>query len=404
MVGVDHIPGEAEGLQIAGVKGDGLVAGEAHGGGAVLAVGPGVGQGVNVQGSDDALFGRAQAHLHLHGVAGAGGDEALFPGVDHPGGAAGLPGDEGGVHFRHHRLLCAEAAADAGLFHMDFRLGDVQGVGQDAPHMEHDLGGGHHMQPPVGVQLGVGAEGLHHGLVAGLGVIGVLHHHIAVRQHLLHVAVGIRAGGAEVAAVVRPHGAEGLPALLRVHQHRAVQRFVNVQHRGQHLILHLDALQGLPGGLLGLGGHDGYRVAHKADVFIQNEPVIGGGLGPSLARHGEALLGHVLPGVNGHHPRRAQGGGGVDGLDEGVSVGAAQHLDHKAVRRGHVLGVDGLAQQEGHGVLFAHGRAHGAAFGFTHGPHPLCGCSKRRGCPAAAPRSRSSGRGCLPGRPGCRRR
>ena len=46
--------------------------------------------------------------------------------------------------------------------------------------MEHDLGGGHHMEPPVAIQLGKAPKGLHHGLIEGFGVEGTVKDDITV--------------------------------------------------------------------------------------------------------------------------------------------------------------------------------------------------------------------------------
>ena len=141
MVGVNHIIGEAECLQAVGVQGNGLVARQAHRGGAVLSVGPGVGQGVHIQGPDGAVVGGAQAHPDLHLMPGGPGGLALLTGVDHLGGAAGLPSDQSRIDLSHHRLFGAEASTNAELFHMDLGFWDVQGVGQDPPDVKDDLGG-----------------------------------------------------------------------------------------------------------------------------------------------------------------------------------------------------------------------------------------------------------------------
>src|SRR5699024_623484 len=218
VVGVDYVVAKAVGLQVAGVEGDGLVARQAHRGGAVFAVGAGVGQGVQVDGPDAAVAAGAQPDADLHLMAGAARGLGLFPGVDQFGGAAGLQGDKGGVDLADGGLLGPEAAADAGLFHPDAALGDAQRPGQDAPDVEHDLRGGNDMEPPVAVQLGVGAEGLHHGLVEGLGVVGAVQHDVAAGQDGVHVAVPAGAAGDQVAAVVAPHRAGGVPVLLRVDQ------------------------------------------------------------------------------------------------------------------------------------------------------------------------------------------
>ena len=84
--------------------------------------------------------------------------------------------------------------------------------------MKDDLGGAYHVQSPVGIDAAVGAEGLHHGLLGRQGVIGPLHGHRTVCQHLLHIPFFRTAAGAEISLVVGSYRAEGLPVLLRVDQ------------------------------------------------------------------------------------------------------------------------------------------------------------------------------------------
>ena len=134
---------------------------------------------------------------------------------------------------------------------------------------------------------------------------------------------------------------------------------MGVQYRLQHLVLHLDELQRLVGGGLILGGHDGHGVTYKADTLIQDQTVIGRGLRVGLPRHGKALLGHILVGIYGNHAGHLLGHVGVDFLNEGMGVGAAQHLHHQAVLGSHIVHIGGLAQQQGHGVLFPHRLAYG---------------------------------------------
>ena len=218
------------------------MAGQADRGRAVFAERARVGQGVYVDRADDAVPVRAHAHMHLHLVARRARDLALLAGVDHFGRAAGFPGHERGIHLGHNRLLGAEAAADARLFDVNLTLGDVQRVCNDTAHMEHDLGGGNDVQPAVGVHLGIGAEGFHHGLLAGLGVIDVVDDLVAVRQHRVHVAVATGVACAQVALVVRPDRAERAPVVLRVHEDFVILGGAEVEHRLEHLIFHFDEL------------------------------------------------------------------------------------------------------------------------------------------------------------------
>ena len=299
-------------------------------------------------------------------MPGGPGGLALLTGVDHLGGAAGLPSDQSRIDLSHHRLFGAEASTNAELFHMDLGFWDVQGVGQDPPDVKNDLGGADNMEAAIGVDLCIGAEGLHHGLLAGLGVVDSLHHLVAAGQDPVHIPVLTGLAGTQVPAVVRPHRAQGPPALLRVDQDQVVLGGVEVQHRLQDLIPDPDALQRPVHRRLVLPGHDGHRVSHKADPPVQDEPVIGGGLRIGLSRHGEPLLWHILVGEDGGDAGDLLGVLRIDLLNEGVGVGAAQHFDHQAVLRGQVVQIGGPAQQEGHCVLFPHRLAHGAPILLCH--------------------------------------
>ena len=125
---------------------------------------------------------------------------------------------------------------------MDLTLGDVQRIRNDAAHMEHDLRGRNDVQAAVVVDLGIGAEGLHHGLLAGLGVVDVVDDLVAACQHRVHVAVAAGVACAQVAPVVRPDRAERAPVVLRVHEDLVVLGRVDVEHRLEHLIFHFDKL------------------------------------------------------------------------------------------------------------------------------------------------------------------
>ena len=214
--------------------------GQADRGRAVLAKRARIGQGVYVDRADDAVLIRAHAHMHFHLVARRACDLAFLAGIDHLGGLAGFPRDECRIHLSHDRLLRAEAAADARLFDVDFALGDVQRIRNDAAHMEHDLRGRNDVQAAIVVDLGIGAEGLHHRLLAGLGVVNVIDDLVAVRQHRVHVAVAAGVACAQVALVVRPDRTERAPVILRVHQNPVVLGRVDIEHRLEHLIFHLD--------------------------------------------------------------------------------------------------------------------------------------------------------------------
>ena len=153
--------------------------GQAHGSGAVLAVSTGVGQGVQVNALHDAVLGSAQTDVHLHLVARRGSRLAFHTAEDELGGLFGHPSHKSRVHLADRGLLSAKAATDAGLGDTHHGLGNVQCIGNVAAGVEHDLGRAEHIQPPISINGAIGAEGLHHSLLAGLGVVHMVDDHIA---------------------------------------------------------------------------------------------------------------------------------------------------------------------------------------------------------------------------------
>ena len=245
----------------------------------------------------------------------------------------------------------------------------MQGIGNVAPRMEHDLGGAEHVQPPISVNGTIGAEGLHHSLLAGLGVIHPVDDHVTASQHSVDISAAALVVGAEVALVVGSHRAQGLPVVLRVHQNRVVLGGVEIHHRLQYLVLHLDELEGLVHALFVLTGHNGHDITHETDVAVDDQSVTGACLREGLACLGVAgrILRHILPGEDGFNAGHLLGHGRVDRPDHGVCMRRAQQLDDQAVLRDHIIHIDRLAGDQLHGVLFAErfvDRVHSAAASF----------------------------------------
>ena len=118
------------------------MAGKANGGGSMLTVSAGIGQGVKIHNTDLTVLHGTHPQGDLHFVAGRTGDLGFLTGVDDSCGSAGLHGNEGRIHIAHRRLLGAEAAADPGFFHADLALGNAQRPGQNTAGVEDNLGGG----------------------------------------------------------------------------------------------------------------------------------------------------------------------------------------------------------------------------------------------------------------------
>ena len=321
VVGIHHIADKAEGFSLA-VQRDGFVAGQAHGRGAVLAVGTGVGQRVQVDSLHDAILRGTQPDVHFHFVARRGGRLAFHPAENDLGGLFGFPGHKGGVYLADRCLLGTKTAADAGLGNTHHGFGDMQGIGNVAPRMEHDLGGAEHIQAAIGVDGAVGAEGFHHGLLAGFGVVNMVDHHIAPRQHCVDVSGAAFVVGAKVPLVIGSHRAQAFPVVLRMDENRVILGDMVVQHGFQHFILDLDELQRFVHALFVLTGHNGHHITHETDVAVDDQSVTGACLREGLACLGVAgrILRHILPGEDGFDARHLFGHSRIDGLHDCIGM------------------------------------------------------------------------------------
>ena len=63
---------------------------------------------------------------------------------------------------------------------------------------------------------------------------------IAVREDRIDIAVAALVVRAQVALVIRADRRKALPVVLRMHEHRIVLCGVEIEHRLEHLVLHLD--------------------------------------------------------------------------------------------------------------------------------------------------------------------
>ena len=124
-----------------------------------------------------------------------------------------------------------------------------------------------------------------------------------------------------------------------------------VEQRLEHLIVDLDELERLVGGLLGLGGDDRHLLVLVAHEVLENQTVVGTRLRVGLAGDSKATLGHVLVGVDAHHAGHLQGARRVDRADLGASIGAALEFDDERTGGHQVARVDGTALEQGLRVL-----------------------------------------------------
>ena len=130
-----------------------------------------------------------------------------------------------------------------------------------------------------------------------------------------------------------------------------IERLGKVEQRLEHLIVDLDELERLVGGLLGLSGDDRHLLVLVTDEVLEDQAVVGRRLRIALAGDGKAALGHVLVGVNAHHAGHLQGARRIDGADLGARIRAALELDDERAGGHQVARVDGTTLEQGLRVL-----------------------------------------------------
>ena len=211
------------------------------------------------------------------------------------------------------------------------------------------------MQAAIGVDLAVGAEGFHHRLLACLRVVHAVDNDIAVREDRINITVAAFIVRAQVALVIRADRRKALPVVLRMHEHRIVLRGVEIEHRLEHLVLHLDQLHRLIHAFFVRTGENRHHIADKAHMAVDNKAVIRTRLRIGLTglRVAAAVLVYVLPCEDGLHAGDFHRGGLVDRLDDGVRVWRAQQLDAQAVARRYIVHIHRPAGDELHRILFA---------------------------------------------------
>ena len=130
-----------------------------------------------------------------------------------------------------------------------------------------------------------------------------------------------------------------------------IERLGKVEQRLKHLVVDLDELERLVGGLLGLGGDDRNLLVLVAHQVLEDQAVVGTRLRIALAGDGKAALGHVLVGVDAHDAGHLQRARRIDGADLGAGIGAALKFDDERTGGHHIAGVDGTTLEQGLRVL-----------------------------------------------------
>ena len=119
-----------------------------------------------------------------------------------------------------------------------------------------------------------------------------------------------------------------------------------VEQRLEHLVVDLDELERLVGGLLGLGGDNRHLLVLVTDEVLEDQAVVGTRLRIALTGDGKAALGHILIGVNAHHAGHLQGARRINGADLGAGIGAALEFDDQGPGGHHIARVDGTTLEQ----------------------------------------------------------
>ena len=349
-IGVDGVPAKAARLHVV-VDGQALVTREADRRGGVLAVRAGIGQRVQVDGRDGAVVHGAQLNGHLHLVARVARGDGLLTGVAAIARTAGLLGDERHEDLAAARLLGAKTAADARLNDLHLRLRNVERLSDHAAHVEGHLRRGGHRDAPERVGRRKGAEGLHGRGLRGLAGVGAGEDDVTLGEGLVQVAKIAGTAANQVArniAALREHKGH---VALGVDHDVVIECLGKVEQRLEHLVVDLDELERLVGGLLGLGGDNRHFLVLVTDEVLENQAVVGTRLRIALTGNGKATPGHVLVGVDAHHAGHLQGARRIDGADLGAGIRAAFELDDERAGGHQVARVDGTALEQGLRVL-----------------------------------------------------
>ena len=268
-VGVDGVPPKAARLHMV-IDRQALVARKANRRGGVLAVRAGVGQRMQVDGRDGAVVHGTHLDGHLHLVARVARGDGLLAGVAAVARTAGLLGDERHEDLAAARLLGAKATADARLDDLHLRLRNVERLRDHATHVEGYLRGGGHRDTPKRVGRREGAEGLHGRGLRGLAGVGAGEDDVALGEGLVQVAKIAGTAAHQVArdvAALREHKGH---VALGVDHDVVIECLRKVEQRLEHLIVDLDELERLIGGLLGLGGDNRHLLVLIAHEVLED--------------------------------------------------------------------------------------------------------------------------------------
>ena len=100
--------------------------------------------------------------------------------------------------------------------------------------------------------------------------------------------------------------------------------------------------------------HEGYGIADKTDLFIQNKPVVRTRFRIGLAGNGKSRLRYVIGRYDTNDARNFLSSTLIDLFNDGSGMGAPQHLYDEAVFGHDVFRIDRLPRNQGLGILLGY--------------------------------------------------
>ncbi len=312
---------------------------------AVIAIGAGVGEHVQLHGAQRAIALGADLDVNAHGMARGGGDELFLAGEFELDRLAGVQGGERDDVLDQHFLLGAKTAADAFAEHAQLGEVEIEYTCELLAGEERHLRAGAYVEPAGGVGPADGGQRFEMGMLHARHKVSALMHGVGLREANFDIANAAVHFPHDI--VLRIENARFLRVLVVDHRRARRHGLFRIEHRRQGFVIDLDLAAGFLGGGFALGHHGGDPLADEAHDRIQHHGVVGIDQADFMARSRKRGFGRVLMREHRDDAWDAQRRAFVDGTDARMRMRRAQQFDvQQALRRE----IHGEARFAGHHV------------------------------------------------------
>ena len=229
---------------------------------------------MQVDRSDFPVLIRTDSDGHLHFMTGRSVDKTFFSCKDDLGRFARLISNKSRIYLTDSGLFCPDPAADAGFYHTNPGLGNIQRPRHNSSDMERYLRGRDDLDSSINIFRRKSAKRFHHRLIHRLGMVNFFHPVIAFRQNFFYVAFSSALGGTEVSFRTGSFSFFCHIIFFRMNDHRMIFCLRKIQYRLQHFIVHLDhPHRPVYAGFI-FSCHNSHRIAHIAYPVFQNLTIV----------------------------------------------------------------------------------------------------------------------------------